>query len=390
MFYIQVSIDRGNQRNVRLDDFDYELPEDLIAQEPSAKRETSRLMVLQRGESSPPEHVYFTDITRYLRRGDLLVLNDTKVFPARVQAHKVSGGKVELLFVERSTADNLFVKADESETIRSQCLDLTAKCVEGGELWFALSKSSRPLRPGMRLELPENKTALIAARIDKSGGYLLWLDPSLSGEKLFVYLDRVGEMPLPPYIDPQKSETAHEDRYQTVFARNYGAVAAPTAGLHWSTGLLDHIEQCGVNMCWLTLHVGLGTFLPVRAEKIAEHKMHSEFYNIPEQTIDLWRKTRHSGGRVIAVGTTSLRALEAATQQSEIPVAGSGRTSIFIYPGYRFRSVDGLITNFHLPRSTLLMLVAAFHGRSQILSAYREAIQERYRFYSYGDAMLII
>lgn len=395
---------------MKLSLFHFDLPQELIAQEPSSQRDGSRLMVLARGEDRPPVHSHFYNIVDYLQPNDLLVLNNTRVFPARVQAQKPTGGKVELLFVEPieaglssygvttlQNADAADVNAEAANVDENPAFSDTNVTIDPalfsdeqgfGEVWHALGRASRGLRAGTLLELPEGKKALVLRRLDE-GGYHILVEPSLRRPHLFSFLEQVGEMPLPPYIDPEKASEQHTQRYQTVYAQHTGAVAAPTAGLHFTPELLDTLQKKGVKVAYVTLHVGLGTFLPVRVDDILSHNMHSESYAIPDETVALWKETKAKGGRVIAVGTTSLRALEAATQESDVPLSTERSTDIFIYPGYEFRAIDGLITNFHLPESTLIMLVAALHGRERILDAYNEAIRERYRFYSYGDAMII-
>ncbi len=345
---------------MRVDDFDYELPSELIAHKPSDRRDSSRLMVLERHQDHTPQHRIFHELGEFLRAGDLLVMNDTKVFPARVKGKKETGGRVEVLFL----------RLEGSE--------------ERGEIWEIMARASRSLKVGMTLFLPEEREALV---LDKKGDGIY----SILFEKggAIEFLQRHGEVPLPPYIQPEET-TDHFRRYQTVYAKHFGAVAAPTAGLHFTEELLESLKERGIRIAWLTLHVGIGTFLPVRSDIVEEHQMHTEYYEIPQSTVDLCRETKQNGGKIIAVGTTSLRALEAATQHGQPLRAGSSKTDIFIYPGYQFQMVEGLLTNFHLPRSTLLMLVAAFHGRERILKAYAEAIERRYRFFSYGDAMLIL
>ncbi|MCB9638326.1 MAG: tRNA preQ1(34) S-adenosylmethionine ribosyltransferase-isomerase QueA [Myxococcales bacterium] len=345
---------------MRLSDFSYELPDELIAHEPAVERGASRLMVLERGQDTPPQHHIFHDLPSFLREGDLLVMNDTRVFRARLFVKKPSGGRVELLFLQP--------EKDQE-----------------GQVWRAMARSSRPIRAGMELVFPEDHGAHVIGRAE-DGAILLRVPEQLD---LFGLLERHGEVPLPPYIDPQRASVDHTARYQTVYAKEAGAVAAPTAGLHFSQELLDELASKGVGLSWVTLHVGAGTFLPVRVENILEHQMHTERYQISEGTAQAWEATKAAGGRVIAVGTTSLRALEASAQAFGKVCAGSGETDIFIYPGFAFRAVDAMITNFHLPESTLLMLVSAFHGRDRTLQAYEEAVKQGYHFYSYGDAMLI-
>ena len=294
-----------------------------------------------------------------LHPSDFLVLNDTRVFPARLRGRKPSGGAVELLLVEAEEADG------------------------PAQRWRALYTSSKPLRPGIVVPLGEGLGATLLEPLGEGLGRFL-LEAPLG---VRAAIEAAGEVPLPPYLERAPEETDRE-RYQTVYARAEGAVAAPTAGLHFTPALLGAIEDRGVRIARLTLHVGPGTFLPVRSERIEEHRMQEEAYLVPEETAEAIRAARSARRRVVAVGTTSLRALESAGASGEVQ-AGAGRTDLFVYPGYRFRVVDTLLTNFHLPRSTLLMLVAAFGGRERILAAYAEAIREGYRFYSYGDAMLV-
>lgn len=339
---------------LRLSDFDYHLPESLIAQEPSAQRDKSRLMVLDCVGSSIT-HCMFYEIERYLTAGDVLVVNDTKVFPCRIHASKPSGGRVEIFLLE--------------ETDRN--------------VWNALVKGSvktgMVLRSGSEIEIE-----VISSRDDG-----VWTVKFRMETDVREMLSKIAETPLPPYIKRTPGPVDRE-RYQTVYARKEGAVAAPTAGLHFTRPLLERLMTKGVEIVPVTLHVGPGTFQPVRTESITEHRMHSEFYNIPSETADRINLAKRQGRRVIAVGTTSVRTLETAADDSGFVIPGEGWSRLFIYPGYRFKVIDGMITNFHLPRSTLLMLVAAFAGLERILSAYRIAAAEGYRFYSYGDAMLII
>ena len=328
---------------MELSDFDYELPRELIAQQPLAERDASRLLVLPRA-GGPLEHRSVRDLPSLLRPGDLLVLNDARVIPARLHGRKAgTGGAVELLLVEPL----------------------------GGADWLALGQASKPLRAGAVVEVLGSAVEIVQIR---GGGELVVRLP-LEGEKLWEFLDRAGEVPLPPYIE-HKPDARDAERYQTVFARERGAVAAPTAGLHFTPELLAQLP-----VAYITLHVGPGTFLPVRAQRIEEHRMHRERYFVPDTTARALQKA----SRVIAVGTTALRTLEASRG-----APGAGSTDLFITPGYEFRAVQGLFTNFHLPKSTLLMLVSAFAGRERILAAYREAIAQRYRFFSYGDAMVIL
>lgn len=343
-----------------LSDFDYELPPELIAHAPSAQRDQSRLMVLRREQDVAPKDLLFQQLGDVLRPGDLLVMNDTRVLPSRLDATKSTGGKVELLLVAEEDAQN--------------------------KVWEAMARASRPLRVGMRLQLPEGWQAEV--REVRGGGIVLL---ALEGEgEVLPFLEACGRLPLPPYIDASQFSEGHRSRYQTVYAKSPGAVAAPTAGLHFTNALLAQLQSQGITLGTVTLHVGLGTFLPVRVEQIDQHKMHTERYMIPSTLVEQVAETRKQGGRVIAVGTTSLRALEASAQKDGSLHPGPAQTDIFIRPGFLFHVVDGLLTNFHLPRSTLLMLVAAFHGRERILHAYNYAISKEYRFFSYGDAMCIL
>jgi S-adenosylmethionine:tRNA ribosyltransferase-isomerase len=338
---------------VDVEEFDYELPAGLIAQEPLPERDAGRLLVLPR-EQGEPQHRMVRDLPGLLQAGDVLVVNDARVIPARLRGRKEgTGGKVEILLVEPL----------------------------GGADWLALAQSSKPLRPGAVIEAHGARLTVLEARGE---GELVVRLP-LDGDALWRYLDEAGEMPLPPYIErPARPED--RERYQTIFARERGAVAAPTAGLHFTPRLLEELRGKGVRVAPITLHVGPGTFLPVRARRVEDHRMHRERYQVPAATADAVASAR---GRVIAVGTTALRTLEAA-HDGEALRAGPGSTDLFITPGYRFRVVHGLLTNFHLPRSTLLMLVCAFAGLPRIQAAYAEAVASRYRFFSYGDAMLIV
>jgi S-adenosylmethionine:tRNA ribosyltransferase-isomerase len=334
-----------------LDDFDYELPEELIAHHPLPQRSASRLLRL--GRDTLADHV-FADLPTLLGPGDVLVFNDTRVIKARLFGKRESGGKVEAL-VERIL--------DEREAL-------------------ALLRASHAPRPGTRLLFGEDTHAEVVAR--DGDLFRLRFDADAS---VLAILERLGRVPLPPYID-HSADAEDAERYQTVYARRPGAVAAPTAGLHFDEPLLQCLRDCGVQLAYLTLHVGAGTFQPVRRANIADHRMHSEWYQIPQATADAIAAARAVRASVVAVGTTSLRALEAASHDAGL-AAGSGETDLFITPGYRFRTVDRLITNFHLPRSTLLMLVAAFAGMARMRRAYAHAVRARYRFFSYGDAMLI-
>jgi S-adenosylmethionine:tRNA ribosyltransferase-isomerase len=338
---------------VDLDQFDYDLPVELIAQEPLPERDASRLLVLPR-ERGEVQHRSVRELPTLLRAGDVLVVNDARVIPARVRGRKAgTGGKVELLLVEAL----------------------------GGPDWFALAQSSKPLRAGTVVEAHGARLEVVEVRGE---GELVVRLPA-EGDALWRYLDEAGEMPLPPYIErPARAED--RERYQTIFARERGAVAAPTAGLHFTPRLLEDLRGAGVGIARVTLHVGPGTFLPVRVRRVEDHRMHRERYHVPPETAEAVSAAR---GRVIAVGTTALRTLEAAHDGAAVR-AGPGSTDLFITPGYRFRAAQGLFTNFHLPRSTLLMLVSALAGLPRIQGAYAEAVARGYRFFSYGDAMLIV
>jgi len=337
-----------------LDDFDFPLPPELIAQHPARERTASRLLHLD-GEALHDRQ--FTDLPQLVRTGDLLVFNDTRVIKARLFGQKESGGQIEVM-IERVV--------DRQHAV-------------------AQIRASKSPKPGSRIVLENSFPLTVKGRTGEQSEFFAL---ELIGEgDLYALIEQHGHLPLPPYIT-HAAEIDDESRYQTVFARQPGAVAAPTAGLHFDEAMLAQLAAQGAELAWLTLHVGAGTFQPVRVHDLAEHHMHSEHFDIPQATVDAIARTRARGGRVIAVGTTSLRALEAGAQSGELR-AGAAETDIFITPGYRFRVVDRLITNFHLPKSTLLMLVSAFAGTAMIRSAYLHAVAEGYRFFSYGDAMLI-
>ncbi|WP_123041267.1 tRNA preQ1(34) S-adenosylmethionine ribosyltransferase-isomerase QueA [Cohnella candidum] len=348
---------------MNVSDFDFELPERLIAQTPLANRTASRLLVLHR-EDGRTEHRTFTDLAEYLGPGDTLVLNDTRVLPARLFGTKAdTGAKAELLLLKRREGDR----------------------------WEALVRPGKKIRQGAVLHFGQasegGKPLLTATILDEGDMGARVLEFSYEG--IFQeLLDRLGHMPLPPYI---KETLDDRERYQTVYARHEGSAAAPTAGLHFTEEFLGQLQAKGVRLCWITLHVGLGTFRPVSADTIEEHEMHSEWYSVSEESAAMLNETRAAGGRIAAVGTTSARTLETIGQKfGDAPIeACSGWTDIFIYPGYRFTMVNALLTNFHLPKSTLVMLVSALAGREAILNAYREAVQKEYRFFSFGDAMFI-
>lgn len=335
-------------------DFYYDLPEELIAQTPIEPRDGSGLMKIDR-ETGGIIHDRFYNICRYLKKGDLLVLNDSKVFPARIYGVKPSTGvNVEFLLLKHIELD----------------------------IWEVMVRPGRRLKAGTVVRFSDELSAEILDTVEGGNRIVKF---NFKGN-FFEILDRIGQMPLPPYI---KEKLKEKDRYNTVYCREEGSAAAPTAGLHFTQRVFDSLKEKGVDTAYVTLHVGLGTFRPVKEDNILDHKMHVEHYSIPQETVDKINKCKQNGGRVISVGTTSCRTLESASQSGET-AAGSADTGIFIYPGYKFRIIDGLITNFHLPESTLIMLVSAFLGREKTLAAYEEAIKERYRFFSFGDAMLIL
>ena len=336
-------------------DFYYDLPQELIAQTPLEQRDASRLMVLDR-ETGAVTHRHFRDILDYLRPGDCLVLNDSRVLPARLLGTRPTGGAVEVLLLR----------------------DL------GGSRWECLTKPGRKTQPGTELSFGDGLLTATVVDAVEDGNKIL----EFHYEGIFLeILEQLGQMPLPPYI---KETLKDQERYQTVYSHAVGSAAAPTAGLHFTQELLDEIRARGVETAFITLHVGLGTFRPVKADEITEHHMHSEFCIIPDEAAEKINRAHRSGGRVICVGTTSCRTLESFASEDGTIAPTSGWTDIFIYPGYRFKMMDGLITNFHLPESTLVMLVSAFAGREHILHAYETAVAEKYRFFSFGDAMLIL
>ena len=337
-------------------DFDYELPQELIAQDPLEDRSSSRLMVLDK-QTGAVEHHIFKEITNYLKPGDCLVINNTKVIPARLFGVKQgTEAKIELLLLKRREND----------------------------IWETLVKPGKKAKPGTVVSFGDGLLTGEIIDVVEDGNRLIQFHYEGIFEEI---LDKLGQMPLPPYITHQLED---KNRYQTVYAKYDGSAAAPTAGLHFTPELLDQIRSMGVTIAEVTLHVGLGTFRPVKVENVQEHHMHSEFYRIEQEEADKINEAKRSGHRVISVGTTSTRTLESAADENGYLTAKSGWTDIFIYPGYRFKVIDGLITNFHLPQSTLVMLVSALAGREHILAAYRTAVKEKYRFFSFGDAMLII
>ena len=335
-------------------DFWYDLPEELIAQTPLERRDGSRLLVLDR-ESGAMEHRHFYDIADYLNPGDCLVMNDSRVLPARLLGRRPTGGAVEVLLLR----------------------DL------GGGAWECLVKPGRKMQAGQDVEFGDGALTATVAQVRPDGNRVV----QFHYQGIFLeILERLGKMPLPPYI---KAELNDPERYQTVYSREVGSAAAPTAGLHFTKELLKQVEDMGVRLAYVTLHVGLGTFRPVKEEDILDHEMHSEYCMISAQTAETINRTKAEGGRVICVGTTSCRTIESWAAEDGTLKESAGWTKIFIYPGYRFKVLDGLITNFHLPESTLIMLVSALAGREHILAAYKEAVEQKYRFFSFGDAMFI-
>ena len=349
------SMDRSeNTKTLATKDFWYDLPEELIAQTPLEQRDTSRLMCLDRvtGEVS---HQHFYNIIDRLNPGDCLVMNDSRVLPARLLGHRPTGGAVEVLLLR----------------------DLGNKC------WECLCKPGRKMQVGNEVIFGNGELTATVKAVQEDGNRVV----EFHYEGIFLeVLERLGKMPLPPYI---KAELADQERYQTVYSREVGSAAAPTAGLHFTKELLEKIREKGIQTAFVTLHVGLGTFRPVKEEEITDHVMHTERYQVTEEAAAKINAARQRGGRVVCVGTTSCRTIESTTDENHITHAGSGSTSIFIYPGYRFKGLDAIITNFHLPESTLIMLISAFSNRENVLAAYNEAVKERYRFFSFGDAMYI-
>lgn len=342
---------------LKVDLFDFHLPEELIAQTPLEQRDASRLMVLNK-ETGSVKHHMFHDLLDYVQEGDCLVLNDTRVLPARLFGTKEdTGANIEVLLLKQTQ----------------------------GDTWETLVKPAKRVKEGTVISFGDGRLTAVCKETSDQGGRLL----EFNYEGIFYeVLEQLGEMPLPPYI---KERLDDQERYQTVFAREQGSAAAPTAGLHFTEEMLEQLKEKGVHIAFLTLHVGLGTFRPVSVDDLEEHDMHSEFYQVSEGTAALLNSVREKGGRIISVGTTSTRTLETiATEHKGKFVASSGWTNIFIFPGYEFKAIDGMITNFHLPKSTLIMLVSALAGRENVISAYEQAVAEKYRFFSFGDAMLIL
>ena len=339
---------------MKTSDFDFQLPEELIAQTPLERRDSSRLLTLDKNTGAVG-HQHFYDLPRFLRPGDCLVLNDSRVLPARLIGHRPTGGACEVLLL-----------ADR-----------------GGDLWECLVRPGRKLKPGAQVLFGDGQlTATVEAELNDGKRAVRFHYQGIFLE----ILERLGRMPLPPYI---KAELQDQERYQTVYSKVVGSAAAPTAGLHFTPELLEQVREMGVKVCYVTLHVGLGTFRPVKAEEITDHEMHSEFCMISRETAGVINETKKNGGRIICVGTTSCRTVESFAAEDGAMSERSGWTNIFIYPGYKFKVLDALITNFHLPQSTLIMLVSALAGRERVLAAYETAVRERYRFFSFGDAMMI-
>ena len=340
---------------MKTSDFYFDLPPELIAQTPLERRDASRLLALDKATGAT-RHLHFYDLPSLLHPGDCLVLNDSRVLPARLIGKRTGGGACEvLLLIDR-----------------------------GDKVWECLVRPGKKLRPGAKVTFGDGELSAQVVGEEAGGNRLVRFDY----DGIFLEtLERLGKMPLPPYI---KAELEDSERYQTVYSKVVGSAAAPTAGLHFTPELLGQVQTMGVRVCYVTLHVGLGTFRPVKAENLDEHEMHSEYCVIPPETADMVNETKRRGGRVICVGTTSCRTIESWSDEDGTLKASAGWTNIFIYPGYRFKVLDGLITNFHLPESTLVMLVSALAGREHVLAAYGEAVRERYRFFSFGDAMLIV
>lgn len=354
VLFIDIRCWKGST-DMKTADFDYELPQELIAQDPLEQRDSSRLLILDK-KTGERTHRIFHDIIDYLHEGDCLVINNTKVIPARLIGEREgTGGKVEVLLLKRKT-DNV---------------------------WETLVKPGKKARPGMRLSFGGGLLHAEVQEVVDEGNRLIRFEYEGIFEEI---LDQLGQMPLPPYITHQLKD---KNRYQTVYAKYEGSAAAPTAGLHFTEELLQQIQEKGVRIARVTLHVGLGTFRPVKVEDVTEHHMHTEFYHVSQEAADIINETKKQGGRVICVGTTSCRTIESAADEHGVVQATEGDTDIFIYPGYKFKVLDCLITNFHLPESTLLMLVSALAGKENIMAAYKEAVEMRYRFFSFGDAMFI-
>lgn len=340
---------------MKTSDFFYDLPEELIAQTPLQKRDNSRLLVLNR-ENGEVKHENFFNLKNYLKAGDCLVLNNTRVLPARIFGTREDTGAVVEFVLLKQRGDNL---------------------------WECLAGPGKKAKSGHKFTFYDNLSAEVADVLDDGNRILKF---NCNGE-FYACLDEVGQMPLPPYI---KAKLEDKERYQTVFSKELGSAAAPTAGLHFTNEMLEELKEMGINIAYVTLHVGLGTFRPVKVEDVTQHKMHSEHYYVSEETANIINETKKNGGRVICVGTTSCRTVESVAKEYGEIKACSGDTEIFIYPGFEFKCMDGLVTNFHLPESTLIMLVSAFAGYDNVMNAYNTAVKEKYRFFSFGDAMLIV
>ena len=340
---------------MKTSDFYYDLPKELIAQTPVEPRDSSRLLVLGR-ESGEIEHRHFYDIIDYLNEGDLIVANDSRVLPARIYGVKDTGARVEFLLLKQIS----------------------------GNRWETLCKPGRKAKAGAKFTFGDGLLSATVVEVKDDGNRVVDFD---CDENFFSTLDKIGQMPLPPYIT---EELKDQERYQTVYSHELGSAAAPTAGLHFTEELMEKLRNKGVNIAYVTLHVGLGTFRPVKVDDVTKHKMHSEHYEIPKKTADLIKQTKQNGKRVIAIGTTSCRTLESVAAEHGEIIPCEGFTDIFIYPGFEFKVLDGLVTNFHQPESTLIMLVSAFAGYDNIMNAYKTAVDERYRFFSFGDAMAIL
>ncbi len=360
------------QQDLLLESYEYDLPQRCIAQHPADKRDESRLLVLDR-KTSQIDHKHFRDIRKLINPGDLLIVNDTKVFPARLLGKKESGGKVEVFLLEFPQPVHPEKDLQDNKTVTTT----------------ALLRSSKRPRPGSKIIISNELSCTVVNLLEGGKAEIDLHYPTQ--ENLVELFQKLGQVPLPPYIERKKGTTKEDlDRYQTVYANRPGAVAAPTAGLHFTQSLLEDLEQKGAGLATITLHVGYGTFAPVRTDHIQHHTIHQEYIHIGEQTAARVKRTKEKGGKIWAVGTTTVRALEFGARQNKLEKGFEGWCDLYITPGFRFQAIDRMITNFHLPRSSLLFLVSAFCGRERLLEAYREAIMRNYRFYSYGDAMVIL
>ena len=368
--------------HLKKSDFYYDLPEELIAQDPLEDRSASKLLVLDKEDGSV-EHRIFKDITEYLNKGDCLVLNNTRVIPARLLGVKSdTKAAIEILLLRRLSVEEALKSISSPDGLNASGVE-TGELSRYGCVWECIVRPGKKLRTGAGVSFGDGVLSGEIIGCKNDGNRIVGFEFDGIFEEI---LDKLGEMPLPPYIT---HKLADPNRYQTVYAKYDGSAAAPTAGLHFTPELLKQIEGMGVTIVYVTLHVGLGTFRPVKEEDILDHKMHSEWYEVTEETAETINRIKREGGRIICVGTTSTRTIESVADDDGIVHPGSGETDIFIYPGYRFKVLDALITNFHLPESTLVMLVSALAGRENVLNAYRIAVEERYRFFSFGDAMFI-